>query len=122
MSRQPGFTLLEVLVAMAFFAIAFAGISKAFGDLVINSDHLQTRTLAQWVADNQLAVLAIERSFPEPGQQSGSEDMAGRTWYWTRIVKNTPDKDVRRVILEVRTSEHSQEAPVAVLESYLGRN
>jgi general secretion pathway protein I len=121
MSDQRGFTLLEVLVAMAFFAIAFAGVSKAFGDLITNTNYIQERTLGQWVAENQLAMLSIDNNFDTAGNDSGSEEMAGRTWYWNQIIKNTAQPDVRRVIIEVRTEQQRDTAPVAKLEGYLGR-
>jgi general secretion pathway protein I len=121
MSDQRGFTLLEVLVAMAFFAIAFAGVSKAFGDLINNSSYIQERVLGQWIAENQLAALSIEQVFDTTGNDSGSEDMAGRTWYWNQDIKNTAQPDVRKVIIEVRTAEQQDTSPVATLEGYLGR-
>ncbi len=52
-SRVQGFTLLEVLVALAIFAIVAAVVLTAAGRSVNNAGRLETLTLAGWIADNR---------------------------------------------------------------------
>lgn len=112
-----GFTLLEVMVALAVLAIALAAMMKGVGAQVSNQSYLRDRTLAHWVAMNKVAELQIARQWPEAGSETGSATMGPHEWYWTIAVQNTPDPDVRRMDVAVSASEGGE--PVTSLVSYL---
>lgn len=79
---QAGFTLLEVLVALAILAVALSALIKLSGDNARNAAYLRDRTHAHWVAGN---VMARYQAGLEPvgsSLQRGSAFMAGREWYW----------------------------------------
>ena len=59
MKTLRGFTLLEVLVALAVIAIALASIIKAVGTGAANASYLRDKTFAHWVAANRLAQMQI---------------------------------------------------------------
>lgn len=63
-----GFTLIEVLIALAIIAIALGAALVAIGALATNTDAARSRLLAQWSADNALAAVRISRIWPDPGQ------------------------------------------------------
>lgn len=65
-----GFTLVEVLVAVAIVAITLAAGSRAAGTLIDNSQRLSDVTLAQWCADNRLVNMKLARQFPDVGESS----------------------------------------------------
>lgn len=117
---QQGFTLMEVLVAMAILAIALASIIKVSANQSINTEHLRDKTLAHWVAMNQIAQLQLTQQWPSAGKKNGEEEMGWRKWYWQSIVFETPDERVRRVEINV-FRERDDESPVTQLTSFLAQ-
>jgi len=109
-----GFTLVEVLVAVAIVALAVTGILMAMMRQIDGTAYLRDKLFAHWVALNQmeLAVLANNNGADLPRDtQSGSEDMAGRTWYWRAEPKATANKGA--VQLEITVSAYEdKDAPV----------
>lgn len=99
-----GFTLLEVLIALAVFAIAAAAMISGITDSVAAQSHLERKTLASWVAQNQLALVRLQDAWPDLGEVSGEEEMAGRSWFWRRHTQATSDERLRRVDVEVRAA------------------
>ncbi|MEW6766157.1 MAG: type II secretion system minor pseudopilin GspI [Pseudomonadota bacterium] len=114
-----GFTLLEVLVALVILALALGALVKTTGDQVALLDDLDTRTQAFLIAENQLHRFQTERLWPEASIRKDRVDQAGRRWFWQASFENTPDPDLRRVVLDVRTAE---EGPLAArLTGFLAR-
>ena len=112
--RSQGFTLLEVLVATTIIAVALGAIIKSTGAGTANLAYLRDKTFAHWVAMNQMAQLQARGKYPAVGKTSGKEEMANRDWYWSLAVKETADKDVRRVEISVR-QQRRKDAPVITL-------
>jgi len=100
-NRQAGFTLLEVLVALAIAAVGLVAISRGLGNSIGVASALQSRMVAGWIAENQFAGLRIDRAWPERGERRSRETMANRTWYILRRVTDTMDPLLRRVDVEV---------------------
>jgi general secretion pathway protein I len=115
-----GFTLIEVLVALAVLAIALSAIIKTMSANTLNSIYLRDRTLAQWVALNKITELQIGQDWPSPGKSDGSTVMGNHEWFWEAEIKTTPDKDVDTITLRVR-DKHDAENPVSTLQAYIGR-
>ncbi|MDJ0807235.1 MAG: type II secretion system minor pseudopilin GspI [Gammaproteobacteria bacterium] len=116
--QQRGFTLLEVLVALSVLAIALASIIKVSANQAVNTEHLRDKTLAHWVAMNQIAQLQLTRQWPPAGKKRGTEEMGLHEWHWQRIVSNTPDSRVRRIQFNV-FRHRDDESPVTQLSSFL---
>lgn len=100
-SQQSGFTLLEVLIAMAIVAVVLGSLVRMASGSVDNSAALRERTLALWVAQNQLARLRLSGTWPPPGTRHGKAEQGGRDWQWRQTVSPTPDAQVRMVRLQV---------------------
>ncbi len=64
MKRARGFTLLEVLVALAIFAMVAASVLSASARSLQNASRLEDKTLAMWIADNRLNELQMEQTPP----------------------------------------------------------
>lgn len=118
--RNHGFTLLEVLVALAVVAIALSALLTSSGQTINAASGLRDRTVAQWVAENRLAEMRLEAGWPDIGRTRGQVEMAGRDWFWTMRVEETQDEDLRRVEVEVA---HQREAEngVFTLLGFIGR-
>ncbi len=106
--KVKAFTLLEVLIAMAIFG--YAAVS-----LITNIAHYQSaqvtssqRTVAHWVAMNQLAETRLEKKWPNVGVTRGSAEMANTTWYWLQTVSKTTEKELRQIEIEVRLEEDDE--------------
>ncbi len=68
--RQSGFTLLEVLVALAILAITMAAVSRTASSSIHHVEALRTRVIADWVAQNRLAQHQARGDYPQPGIQN----------------------------------------------------
>ncbi len=95
--RESGFTLIEVLVALAIVAIALATGIKAAGALVRNGERLAQVSAAQWCADNVLAGLKLERQFPGVGDATFDCEQLGAAYQGRLVVRPTPNPNFRRV-------------------------
>lgn len=111
--RHGGFTLLEVMVAVAVLAIAMTAVIKAGAEMTANARHLQDRTFAQWVAGNVLTELQAGDFWDDDGG-AGARAMGGREWYWEARVEDTPNPDFRRVDVDV-FRDGEDDHPVATM-------
>ena len=102
MRRQHGFTLFEVLVALAIMAVALAALLRASGLAADNSENMRLRMLATWEAQNQIALIKARREWPEPGKLEGeAAGEGGPSLRWEREVAPTPNGDFRKVVIRI---------------------
>jgi general secretion pathway protein I len=117
--RQRGFTLLEVLIALAVLAIAMGAVIKATGDYTGSHAWLRDRTLATWVARNVLVQFQVEKDWPGVGERKGTREMGHREWRWLARVSQTDEAQLRRMDVEVYLLDAEDEEPVSVLSGFL---
>ncbi|RUO55202.1 type II secretion system protein GspI [Idiomarina fontislapidosi] len=119
MQNNRGFTLIEVMVAIAIFAMAaLAAVSAASGHLNSLST-IQQRTFAQYVAANRLTELNLATTWPIKDNQRGSERQGGVEWQWRQQVVETVTPNVVAVTIEVTQGE--QDYQWARLTQYIRR-
>jgi general secretion pathway protein I len=92
-----GFTLVEVLVAVAVIAIALAAGLRAAGVLVDNAQRLSDVLAAQWCAENHLANLKLTKQFPGIGESEFACEQLGRSYAGRTLVAGTQYADLRLV-------------------------
>ena len=121
-SRIAGFTLLEVLVALAVLGITMAALIKGGADNASNAAYLRDRTLAHWVGMNVVAEYQLQSDWPETGSRRGEEEMGGRRWYWRAEVSETFDDSVRRLDVLVRADDAPDAQNLVTLAAFLARS
>ena len=105
MRRAGGFTLIEVLVALAIVAVGMAAVLAALSSSADSVAYLRDKTFAQWVALNQISTLRISGQMTPVGNSDGNLDFAGRSWHWRRDVVATEVPGVVRIDMKVRPAE-----------------
>lgn len=119
MMRRRGFTLIEVLVAVAVVAITLAAGMRASGNLIHNAERLASVSDAQWCADNQLTNLKLAHIFPDVGSGEQTCLQRGRAYQVRTTVQPTLNPNFRMV--EAAVTDDSgvpQTRVLAVLARY----
>jgi general secretion pathway protein I len=106
-SRTRGFTMIEVLVALAIIAVALAASLRAVGMLANDEADLHRRLLAGWSADDALTDLHLSHTWPEVGTQTFDCSQGNLPLTCTQRVTATPNPVFRRVEVSVTTPGHS---------------
>lgn len=117
--QRHGFTLIEILIAVAVVAIGLAAVITEVSRDMQNAHMLRTKTVAQWVAMNKITEWQIGSQWPATGQQHGDTEMARQTWYWRIKVSATEDKNIRR--LDVEVAEQQDGDAAATVLGYLSK-
>jgi len=112
-----GFTLIELVVALAVLAIGMTAVLHSAGQAGHAGSFLKQRTIAHWVASNKAAELSINREWPEPGVSSGTETMANQTWHWETEVRSTAVPELRLVTIRVMLDDEEK----ASLITFVGK-
>lgn len=92
-----GFTLLEVLIALAIVAMSVGALLGTVTSSASNVIYLKEKTLAEWVALNRLTELRIDKNMPDPGKRKGNSVLGGMRWEWEEEVVELPVKGLWRI-------------------------
>ena len=105
-----GFTLIEVLVALAIVAIGMAAVLEAVGSSADTATYMREKTLAQWIALNQVATTRLQVQQPSKGTSDGELDYAGRHWRWHQEVTDAdlPVPGMLRIDVTVQEADTPQ--------------
>ena len=118
-SSFAGFTLIEILVALAIVAVALAAGMRALAQSADSASTLKARTLALWVAQNRLAAAQLAEPWPALGSAAGESEQAGTRFIWRESVSGTPNPAFHKieiVVAEPQTPDYA----LARLVGYIG--
>jgi general secretion pathway protein I len=118
-ARMRGFTLVEVLVALALLAVALTAGMRALAQGADSAGNLKARTLALWVAQNRLAAAQLESPSPALGRYEGSETQANARFIWHASISTTPNPAFRKIEIVVAEPEQPDYV-LARIVGYLG--
>ena len=121
LTQPRGFTLIEVMLAMAVFAIAGVALLGVADNNYRHINHIEEQMFANWVASNQLVEVSLDKTWPPKNNRKGKVEMAGRTWFWQQKVSKTANKELRAVTMQVRLNE-DDELVSASLMTYLAQD
>jgi general secretion pathway protein I len=123
-NKQSGFTLLEVMIALAVFAVVSAALVRNAAVAVRQTSQLLDRATGVWVAENHLNALRMAprnaENYPSPGIQRYPITMAGRDWLLVVDTQTTENETMRRIYIEVFV-EGDEDAVVADLTGFVGQ-
>ncbi|HTW38566.1 MAG TPA: type II secretion system minor pseudopilin GspI [Steroidobacteraceae bacterium] len=102
---QRGFTLIEVLVALAIVAIGMSAVLVSVGSSADSAVYLRDKTFAEWIALNQLAQTRLNAQAPSIGTTDGQLDYAGRHWHWRQVVSDGGFPGILRIDVTVQQAD-----------------
>jgi general secretion pathway protein I len=106
--KTLGFTLLEILVALAIFGLTIAPLLQNINAQQYAHKNMQEKTLAHWVALNKMNEARLLKDWPDIGTTTGEVEMRNHQWYWLQTVSKTTEKELRQIEIEVRYSEKDE--------------
>ena len=104
---MKGFTLIEVLVAVAILAVALAATTRAASVATDGALETRQRLLATWAAENRIAEIRARRIFPIVASTRYSATQGGLELVIDEVVSETPNPVIRRVDLAVADARDS---------------
>ena len=124
-SRSPvrrGFTLIEILVALAILAVALAAGMRSVAQSTDVATTLKQRTLALWVAQNRLAEAQLAIPWPAIGARDGKAEQANAPFVWRETVSGTPNPGLSQDRNLGRRSAAQPDYALARLVGYVGQS
>lgn len=102
-----GFSLIEVLIALAVIAIALTALMKATSQSIVGTQHLKEKTIAHLVAMQGLSRVQLGMTMLHPNQEITEKmNMLGSDWYWHARSVSTPIKTMQKI--EITVGQHSE--------------
>lgn len=115
--QSTGFTLLEVMIALAILSVASAGLVTATGHYLRQSQLIEEKTVASWVADNWVNELRLSDRAPGEGLLKAQASMANREWDLEAQVTRTASPLLYR--LEITVRQQNDDRPLSVQTTFL---
>lgn len=117
--HQAGFTLIEIVIALAIVGVGVLAISNAMSAHTNMAADLETRLMASWVASNHMAEVRFDAKTNKvkTGSRSETYKMGGRSWRSKARIEETDVERVFKVIVEVRDDANPNDKPYARLTS-----
>lgn len=118
-SKEKGFTLIEVIIALAVIAISMAAVINGVGKNVSNASSLREKTLAHWVASNKVAEIQLSDVALDASEKKGEATLAELRWQWNVKISDTDIEAIKRLTVEVQ--RENTDTPLATVIAYVGQ-
>jgi general secretion pathway protein I len=111
-----GFTLLEVLVALAILGLGMIAVFSGMSQSLRVTERLRNKTLANWVALNRIAEMRISGEYPKAGNRQDEVEMAHQEWAYEMKISEIPGIEMRRLDIQVSIAD----SPDDILATVIG--
>jgi len=122
--KHNGFTLIEIMVALAVIAIVLGPMVITASANVSNAAHMRDKTFAQWVAVNKVTELRASQTWPSIGDKKGHTLMGNNDWYWIAKIKKTEIATIRTIEYKVYRTEQERidkALPIYRMTAFIGK-
>ena len=123
MKKAEGFTLIEVMVALAIFAVSMTALMAAMNTNASNLSNLQNRTLAQWLASNHMVGLLSTRNFPGETEKIERVTFGGadkpREWIVRIRMEDMVDKNFKHLIVSAGEEINRERQFYATVDTFV---
>lgn len=104
--KTQGFTLIEVLLALAVIAIALTAMLKATAQNIENTHRIKEKTISHWIAMQGVSMIQLKLVQVTPSQESTQvTTMLDQKWYWRAKVSSTPIKKMQQITISVSKNQ-----------------
>ena len=122
-ARSSGLTLIELLIAMAIFAIAMSALMSAMNNNTRNLTSLQNRTLAQWIATNRLVGFQSTGNYPRQKEEFEKVIFGGtgkpREWIIRIRFEDMVDKNFKHLLISVGEETNKEKQFYATVDTFV---
>ena len=115
---SKGFTLVEVMVALAIVAFSLTAIAASMNQMIDAANSMRERTYASWIAQNKITELRMANATPETSTSSGEVTYANSDWEWRAVVAETGVENFYRI--DVSVSHAGSEYIVRTVTGFVG--
>ncbi len=98
--KQRGFSLIEVLVALAILAIALGALFKATTQTISNTHSIKEKTIRHWIEKQAVSIIQLGLLPIKSGQEiTKVTKMLGERWYWRAKSTPSPIKSIQKITI-----------------------
>ncbi len=114
--EESGFTLIEVLVAMAILSLGMIAVFSGMNQSLNVTTRLRDKTLASWIALNKITELQVTGEYPDAGTRHDQVEIARTDWVYEMKISNIPQIEMRRIDITVSFAD----TPDDILTTVIG--
>ena len=103
-----GFTLIEVLVALSIVVVSFMALYGIVLQIVGSITLMQEKTMASWVAYNQVTEVRLAGQFPGENESEGVVEMGKVRWNYEVELRDTGSDSIRQIIVKVAPEDEPE--------------
>jgi general secretion pathway protein I len=117
-NTEYGFTLVEVMVALAIVAFSLTAIAASMNQMIDAANTMRERTYASWIAQNKITEVRLENVLPEVSSTSGEVEYANTDWSWRAVISETGIENFYRI--DVSVSLAGSEYVIRTVTGFIG--
>jgi general secretion pathway protein I len=117
-SRRSGFTLIEVVIALAIAAVSLGALTATISQMVDGSSSIRERTYASWIAQNRIAEMRLANVVPDVSTTTSEVTYANLEWQLETTVSETGVENLYRI--DVQVTMVGSESPAGIVTGFIG--